>query len=973
MAYEELLIKAVSAISEKIKGYATDGAEEIVKSLLADKTKMKNLKNNLIIQLDFEKRLLDPNTMDAEFLFDELYSSIIRQLTNGKSLAKLLKIDKNIREHEIRRIYNQCIQDSYASRDEAKAKVIDIVGKCIQVTLSAIDRNRDAKDMVVDVNRNTEQTVSTIRNDLAVESHKIRVHIDDVFHELVMLILSCIQTQTSTLQSNITSDNKDYISLFDKKLFLESKNSSASLRNMFIPPLVCNGTQRAEDCIFDWYKKNKSPCMILFGDAGIGKTGLVAKLISLACETSNTKDTPNEAPILAIAIREHLDLFQAQLKDGYSARDVICKLFNVQDTVALERKLLILDGFDELTVFSSGLGYTDAGSFIANLNNWCELYGRFNPKHENWCRKFPKQYRELPRNKNEDKRHEIFCIPFILYLCCNSEVDISENKSVGRIYDYSFRKILFRSYGDDLKGNERFSTSQADKYLRLIQWQYAKELAFQMFLFDTMLLFDDRTQNHGIENARRRTKKLLRERYPDIIINGTDLEISKYVSVFRFAKEISQNGKKGITFVHKTVYEYFAALKIYEDYFAKFNRRFFNNFESNNDSYGEIIEIVLNSFIGAFRYKEIPIELFQYLCAFENPPFTGDNIIEDEFSKFSYKEFVDAYLSSLAKGSLADWKIEERIPEYISPFNKNMPVSAQLTLSFCNSTWFITEKGISNTINISSGLADLIYSRYQVPNMKRWMLNHAQLERTHLENAHLEGAHLDNAHLDGAYLNNAHMWYATLNDAHLKGAYLRAARLKGAYLERAILNSSYLEHARLDNAHLNDAYLISAHLNGAHLKSAVLKGAHLKYAEMTADLRRAHLEGADLEGAHLTDGHFENAHFEGAHLERAHLERAHLEEAHFEGSNLENTRLDGAFLDGAHMEGAHLEHARLHGSRLKGAHLEGAFLIGAHLNDSLLEGAILTGAYYCKDPAYETLLPEGFDPEKHGMIKVCVI
>ena len=73
------------------------------------------------------------------------------------------------------------------------------------------------------------------------------------------------------------------------------------------------------------------------------------------------------------------------------------------------------------------------------------------------------------------------------------------------------------------------------------------------------------------------------------------------------------------------------------------------------------------------------------------------------------------------------------------------------------------------------------------------------------------------------------------------------------------------------------------------------------------------------------------------------------------------------------MEGAHLEHARLHGSRLKGAHLEGAFLIGAHLNDALLEGAILTGAYYCKDPAQETILPEGFDPEEHGMINVCVI
>lgn len=135
---------------------------------------------------------------------------------------------------------------------------------------------------------------------------------------------------------------------------------------------------------------------------------------------------------------------------------------------------------------------------------------------------------------------------------------------------------------------------EADKEANMTAWQFTKELAYQMFLLDTLDLVDDNRSEDkhavGFRNAQKRTKDILKEEYK---IENPDLELKKELAVCPFARE---NKKSGITFAHKTVYEYFTAVKLYEDYFARFDSDYFKDKDKDTAAME-----VMESFIEAFR------------------------------------------------------------------------------------------------------------------------------------------------------------------------------------------------------------------------------------------------------------------------------------------------------------------------------------------------------------------------------------
>lgn len=72
----------------------------------------------------------------------------------------------------------------------------------------------------------------------------------------------------------------------------------------------------------------------------------------------------------------------------------------------------------------------------------------------------------------------------------------------------------------------------------------------------------------------------------------------------------------------------------------------------------------------------------------------------------------------------------------------------------------------------------------------------------------------------------------------------------------------------------------------------------------------------------------------------------------------------------ADLRGADLSVADLSGANLSLAKLIEADLRGACLYGADLDGAELNGAKYCRDSQFETIFPDGFNPEEHGMIEV---
>jgi uncharacterized protein YjbI with pentapeptide repeats len=146
--------------------------------------------------------------------------------------------------------------------------------------------------------------------------------------------------------------------------------------------------------------------------------------------------------------------------------------------------------------------------------------------------------------------------------------------------------------------------------------------------------------------------------------------------------------------------------------------------------------------------------------------------------------------------------------------------------------------------------------------------------------------------------------------------------------------------------------LSTANLNKAELRSADLSSANLT----NASLDYAYLSSADLTNAILT-----KASLVRADLQYAKLIRADLQSAGLVLSDLRNTHLSCANLQGAFLGGADLGDADLGNANLSGTDLEGTDLHNANLSDTNLAGAKYD---------QETKLPDGFNPEKAGMIRV---
>lgn len=163
----------------------------------------------------------------------------------------------------------------------------------------------------------------------------------------------------------------------------------------------------------------------------------------------------------------------------------------------------------------------------------------------------------------------------------------------------------------------------------------------------------------------------------------------------------------------------------------------------------------------------------------------------------------------------------------------------------------------------------------------------------------------------------------------------------------AVFIEANLKGAKLYEANLQEAFLREADLQEANLNGANLQGAFLNFANLQeANLGRANLQKAKLYGANL----------QGAYLRRANLQGEYLSKANLQGARLEGADLQGAYLIDANLQEAYLIDANLQGAQFVGADLQGAYLNGADLQE----------AKYSK----ETIFPDGFDPEEHGMILV---
>ena len=604
----------------------------------------------------------------------------------------------------------------------------------------------------------------------------------------------------------LTDAEFEYIRSYNRPLFLEA-DSDISLNSVYVDPIVEDNGNNITDEIYNWYEYDDEKILIIKGAAGIGKTSLVSRIIADTYGHSDFKNNLERENVFPIILRSNIEAFE----NASSNKTPIAIIKDILDVRSedIQNSLIILDGFDELALLSKGF---DCRKFLDDLVDdldnlettkvlitsrpmdeinvdienvkiksivwkkdqviaWCEKFKNASEKdsEKQWCGEFIANYDDLAQNDSDGNKMDIFKAPMILYLACHSDSKISANETVGEFYDRVFRAIASREHlKKHIAPNVLKNKSEKEN---IINWQFTKELAYQMFLHNTLILSNLKL----IENAEDRTAEVLVKR--GIIANKNDLEIDKlkYLAVTHFAKETTN--EKGIEFAHKTVYEYFTAVKLYEDYFAEITEDYP---EPNEDH--EMLEKVWTNIIEAFRYKFIDEDIFNYLNKMELPVYNGK--AKDKGKCFDFKTFVKYFVKGMEQKILADLAIKKRVNEYVV---NDYIIITQIQCAFRNLTWFLTGHGYCNEDdNMACKRFDELVSNYCGDlNLNNWKLSGAYLENVDLSFANLIETDLSRADLRGADLRWAHLSEANLYGADLRGADLSVADLSGANLNGA--------------------------------------------------------------------------------------------------------------------------------------------------------------------------------------------
>ena len=685
----------------------------------------------------------------------------------------------------------------------------------------------------------------------------------------------------------------EYIKNYARPLFLET-DSDITLGKMYLEPTVKGTEQTAIDAIGNWYDDDKKQIIIVYGAAGIGKTSLVTKLISDVYEISGEKNILelDKDEIHSVVLRDNINIIREITKtESYSALKIIRSILNMPDS-NLDGHLIILDGYDELCVLADSfdgklfiqklqkdLKSTNikvmitsrpmeelSDSFISEtsqieiawteeqISKWCDRFSQFtnSENEEKWCNEFKDKYTTILRSSSRDNRLEMFSVPIILYLACKSNILVSENDTIGKFYDRVFRSIAERNHSENQISSGIYEGVPQERLLRLINWQFTKELAYQMFLNDTLTLTQcDKYGTDRIQYAKDRTIAVLHERGENIT-DDKKIDTALYLAVSHFSSE----NAKGIEFAHKTVYEYFTAVKLYEDYFAKFNREYF---ESTNPDIA--VEEVWNNIIEAFRYARIPEEIFNYLNKMSLSAYNDD---EQKIGGFDYENFEKCYVNGMKRHILSDIAVSKPQIEYKV---NSAYVNTQLCLSFRNLSWFLSGHGFCNNDNIEEckNIEEMIRSDSSDVCFHKWKLDNVSLINCNLSSADLREVDFSRSDLTSALLLNSNLVRANLSNAKLNNVNLAKSNLRGANFTKSDLSGTNLSHANLRGVDLNELNLSGtnlshANLRGADLNESDLSGTNLSYANLRgANLNKANLKNANLEGATLSYADFRDA------------------------------------------------------------------------------------------------------------------
>ena len=639
---------------------------------------------------------------------------------------------------------------------------------------------------------------------------------------------------------------------------------------------LANLEERLDKCTQG--KDTKNRMLLILGQPGMGKSTMITWFV----DWYKKRIDEDKKEILVYRFTD-FDIdwsfnINEKEKREINVDSVILERLNMKKE-DLHKKILILDGFDEVAAGNNRMAIlnrlynawakensikdfsllvTCRENYVENLSQLLFPYITLQPWNESQIASFCRNYGELAKLQvpkesigRLKQMKNIFGIPIILYMALALEITVSDESSVVEVYDQIF----------SLDGGIYDRCLKRDASIRWDDVHRIAEIKEQIHHFSreiSVWMFENSPQQATIPQKEY-------EKIWDKIFEGDngvgksqkkDVLIGNY---FRMIHCYDGVDTEQLTFVHRSIYEYFVAETICSEISEEVGMM-------TEEAQEKVAEVL------GYRLKEgrIDYTIGQYLKAK-----VGSLIAA--YSKEKKNQFVSwlegAVEKMLDAGML--YYSEKNIKEYRNIIEKEM-------------------KCFLNLIEVLRVFVDFSNQEYflQIVNKEQLSLYIKYLTDFINEGA---GIKIDFSKIDlkGANLKGVDLSFSNLNKAYLREANLRRADLKGANLSSADLSRSDLSRADLSHAYLNGADLRGTNISEADLSIANIVLADLRGADLgRANLSQADLRGADLRGADLTESDLRGADLNVAKLRGAKLIDANLSQADLEGVDLKEVALE---------------------------------------------------------------------------------
>lgn len=624
----------------------------------------------------------------------------------------------------------------------------------------------------------------------------------------------------------------------------------------------CNLKERLEDYIVAIDKKRM---LLILGQAGIGKSTLITWIMA------NLAAGKDQVLVYQFAS----DLENVNWQSSHLLSEILGAL--KLDYRELENKAFILDGFDEMRIdgdrervlnkldqeLKTRIALKNFSFFITCRENYiydlqkikCD-YITLQPWEDEQIETFCKGYwkkcgQPIARDKIQkiQENKEIFGIPLILYMILALDVAIEKSSSVVDVYDqiFSLKKggIYDRCYDTEHRTNE----PKVKKYIH----QVTQRISFWIFENN-----DDKAFIY---------QKNFREICDGVRLEAEDdsenIQSNTLIGSYFKIKHCEGKLENEVTFVHRSIYEYFVAVYFFESLV---------DLQSKEEAAGKLGELL--------KYGRLSVQMLQFIkCKFDSMQgYEVPALIKDIFN-IMLRDGMTYHTDTTKSGAAC--RTDEA---YKNIVEREMNIFANML-------------EVVHLWNPMMGEADgNIVSYLQHNNLPMLNLEGIELILANLCDVNLKQTNFSHSNLNGTVLTAANLKKADFSFSNLVSINLCEAELRFADFSHAKLAAAVFSRANIEYADISNADLRRSILAGADLKRADLDGADLRHA----DLSEVYLESAILCGAKLGDADLSDAYLGGTDLHGAELEGTDLEAPNFSGADLAGTIFDEKQVDMLH-------------------------------------------------------------------------